>query len=257
MSDASAFTPARSRRPLVLALGAWLALAVAAGAAAQTARPVEDGDLSLQAYTLRHQGAEDAVELVSPFLSERGSIELQPIGNTVVIRDEASRIARIMPVLRSFDHPRRSIRVEVRIVRASVEEVAAGSGVVRGTPQLSQLLTDRLRDLLRYQHYDLLASADLTSLEGDPVLYEVGGDYLLGLRLGTVLATRRIKLHDFRLSRATADETWRPLIHTNLEITLGDPMVLGLAPAESSEHALMLVLTCRVEGDPQPVLRAE
>jgi len=221
---------------------------------AQTTRAVPNSsDLSLQAYTLRHQGAEDAVELVSPFLSERGSIELQPIGNTLVIRDELSRIARIMPVLRSFDHPRRPIRVEVRIVRASVNPLKQGADEA----QLSEDLASRLKDLLRFQHYDLLASADLTSLEGSPVLYEVGGDYQLALRLGTALATSRIKLHDFRLSRAARNAGWQPLIHTNLEMTLGDPMVLGLAPAESSEHALMLVLTCRAGSEEPAGLRAE
>jgi len=253
MSDASAFSLGLLGLVALLLTGAALPLA----AQGPEVRPVEPTELSLQAYTLRHQTAGDAVDLLSPFLSNRGSIELQPISNTLVIRDEPGSIARIMPVLRSFDHPRRPVRVEVRIVRASVEPNNVASQARAGAPQLSQVLTRRLKELLRFRHYDLVASANLTSFEGDPVVYQVGSDYELGLRLGTVLATRRIKLHEFRLSRADEEGAWQPLIHTNLELTLGDPMVLGLAPAESSDQALMLVMTCREESRAQGKMRAE
>ena len=241
--------PARLRTSLPAAVALVLAVLVGASVApgvGQTAEPVTaQPALSTKAYTLRHQPAADALALISPLLSERGSVELQPVGNTIVVRDLQAHILRIVPVLRNFDHPRRDVRIEVRIVRASVQPTTGAARVSTGPSELSAVLTSRLRELLRFQHYDLLAGVDLASREVEELSYDVGEDYRVDMRVGTVLATRRIKLHDFRISRAKEAGEWKQLIHTNLELTLGEPMVLGLATTEASEHALMVVLTCQ------------
>ena len=51
--------------------------------------------------------------LVQPLLSPRGTVELQPAGNTLVSATPWRRSARIVPVLRDFDHPARPLRLEV------------------------------------------------------------------------------------------------------------------------------------------------
>src|SRR3954465_11411347 len=68
------------------------------------------GSVVLQAYTLRHQRASEAVALVYPLLSRKGTVELQPGGNTLVIRDVPAALNRIAPVLRNFDHAPRLMR---------------------------------------------------------------------------------------------------------------------------------------------------
>src|SRR6201999_1823572 len=63
--------------------------------AAKAAAPAAAaGEVVLQAYTLRHQRASDAVALVYPLLSRKGTVELQPGGNTLVIRDVQSALNR-------------------------------------------------------------------------------------------------------------------------------------------------------------------
>ena len=56
-----------------------------------------DEVLVLHAFTLKHQRASDAIPLVHPLLSERGTVELQPGDNTLVIRDSPGALARILP----------------------------------------------------------------------------------------------------------------------------------------------------------------
>jgi len=79
----------------------------------------DDAEILLHVYALRHQTAGDALGLVKPLLSPRGTVELRPGDNTLVLRDTAQAIARILPVLVGFDHPSRPVDVELWMVRAS------------------------------------------------------------------------------------------------------------------------------------------
>src|SRR6185503_9060584 len=99
----------------------WAALLVLTALllAAALRAQADDNELVLHVYTLRHQAAGDALGLVQPLLSPRGTIELRPGANTLVLRDTAVALGRIVPVLVSFDHPSRPVDVELWMVRAS------------------------------------------------------------------------------------------------------------------------------------------
>src|ERR1700688_4063639 len=86
--------------------------------AARQNQPREADELVLHAYALRYQQAIEAIPLIQPLLTGRGTLELQPGGNTLVIRDTGSALARIVPVLRGFDHRAQPLKVEILIVRA-------------------------------------------------------------------------------------------------------------------------------------------
>jgi hypothetical protein len=204
-----------------------------------SAEPTAGERLALHAYTLLHQSATDAVELVRPLLSPRGTVELQPGTNTLVVRDSLAALARIVPLLRSYDHPAEAVRIEILVVRASRVRV---SPPVESTVPAE--IEQRLRRLLRYETFELVAQADLHTLEGEQVTYEMGDGYAVHFRLGTLLADRRIKLHGFQVSRKNAPET-RSLVHTNLNLWLDQPVTLALARSEASPSALMVMVTCR------------
>jgi len=229
---------------LLLALLA-ACLAPALPAAAQGAREglasPRDDEPILHAFTFKHQRASDAVALVHPLLSPRGTVELQPGDNTLVIRDNAAALAKILPLLRAFDHASRPIRLEVMIVRAS--RAVVSPAVTHS--DLPEELTRRLHDLLGYDTFDLEAQVQLKTLEGEAVTYELGEEYRLGFRLGTVLPSRRIRLTDFEVTRRSGKKAGRQLIHTNLNLWMDQTMSLGLARSEESREALMVVLTVR------------
>jgi len=157
---------------------------LALGCAALDAQPPRGaagaGEVVLQAYTFRHQQASEAVALVYPLLSPKGTVEVQPRGNTLVIRDTPAALARILPALRGFDHPARSMRLEVFIVRAS--RLMVSPQVQRS--ELPEQLARRLRDLLAYDVFEMQAQAQLAGVEGQPVVYELGQEYKLSFRFG-------------------------------------------------------------------------
>ena len=225
---------------------------LAAACAAQSAQPA---DMVLHAYTLKHRKASEALPLVSPLLSPRGTVELQPGTNTLVIRDTIATLGRIVPILRSYDHPARPLTLELYIVRATRT----------GTPKeirsdLPERLTSRLSALLPFNVYEVRAQALLASLEGQAVTYALSGDYEVSFRVGTVLAPGRVKLSDFRVLRRNGRAGPQPqlLIHTNLSLQLEQTTSLGLARSESSPEALMVVLTLRHgAAGRRPLQRAE
>jgi hypothetical protein len=222
-----------------------LILAVASGLAAQ---PQEPGpgpkEVVLRAYTFKYQPAGEALALVYPLLSPRGTVEFQPQGNTLVIRDTQSAIRRIMPVLRGFDHPARPMRLEVLVVRASR---SPASPPVRRS-DLPEQLTKRLQDLLTYDVFERQAEAQLAGVEGQWVVYELGPEFRVSFRFGTLLEDQRVKLSNFRISRRVEGRPEATLLQTNLNIWLDQTTSLGLAKSEASREALMVVLTLR-QGD--------
>jgi hypothetical protein len=220
-------------------------------AAALGVQQREPDELVLHAYTLRYQQAVEAIPLIQPLLSARGTLELQPGGNTLVVRDTAAALAHIVPVLRGFDHPALPLRVEILIVKAS--RLTVSPSIARS--DLPEALTRRLRELLPYEIYELQAQAQLASQEGQAVAYELGDDYVVSFRLGTLIAAQRIKLVNFEISRRAANrKSTMPLVHTNLNLCLDQTMSLGLARSEGSRDALIIVVTVR-RGEPRP--RAE
>jgi hypothetical protein len=241
--------PAVRRITVSLLLLSSLAVACAAQPA-----PGGAADLVLHAYTLKHRKASEALPLVSPLLSPRGTVELQPGSNTLVLRDTMASLGRIVPVLRAYDHPARPLTLEIYIVRA------ARTSAPELRSDLSEELTRRLSALLPYNVYEVRAQALLGSLEGQAVTYALSGVYEVSFRVGTVQAPGRVKLSDFRISRRNSRSGPQPqlLIHTNLSLQLDQTTSLGLARSEMSPEALMVVLTLR-SGDSgrRPVQRAE
>lgn len=218
---------------------------------APQANPGSIQDLVLHAYTLKHRKASDALPMVSDLLSDRGTVELQPGSNTLVVRDTIAALGRIVPSLRSYDHPARPLTLELYIVRAT------RSAAAEPRSDLPDLLTRRLRALLNYDIYQVQAQALLDSLEGQAVTYAVSGEYEVSFRIGTVVAPGRVKLSDFRISRRNSRGPQPQLLmHTNLNLRLDHTTSLGLARSEMSAEALMVVLTLR-SGDARQPQRAE
>lgn len=223
----------------------FLILAVASALLAQSP---EQGpgpkEVVLRAYTFKHQRASEALSLVYPLLSPRGTVEYQPQGNTLVIRDIDAAIRRIMPVLRGFDHPARPLRLEVIVVRASRSQVSPPLP----RSDLPEQLTKRLNNLLKFDVFETQAQAQLAGVEGQWVVYELGPEFRVSFRFGTLLENQRVKLSNFRISRRVEGRPEATLLQANVNLRLDRTTNLGLAKSEESREALMVVLTLR-DGD--------
>lgn len=233
-----------------LALAAGGALAAHAQArpappAAAAATPAAAEELRLHAFTLEHQRASEALALVQPLLSPRGTVELQAAANTLVVRDSLSALSKVTAALRAFDHPARPLAFEIQLVRA-------GGGGISPQPPLPPLdpqLVARLERLFRYQGYRLLARARLDTREAEEVVYDIAGGYRVSFKLGIMVSDRRIKLSAFRIARRAEGEAEHELIHTAINLWRDQPLVLALARDEGSPSALLVVLSFLPDGE--------
>lgn len=226
------------------------------------------GGQQVYAYTLKHQPVREAVTLVRPYLSAAGTVEEQARGNTLVIRDTPAALARIRPVLEGFDRPPQDLRFDIQIIRAGPKrQVVSPPTDEPETDGLSEELVKRLRDLLRYDDYRVLAEAAVTSKEGEEVTYSLGQSYSVSFRLGSVLGSstqpssaaarpERLKLQDFRILRHAGSSANkgrqlepRELFHATLNLWIDRPLNLVLAQDESSQEALMIAISCRRETE--------
>ena len=212
-------------------------------------------ELVLHVYTLRHQTAGDALGLVQPLLSPRGTVELRPAANTLVLRDTPQAISRILPVLVGFDHPSRPVDVELWMVRAS-GKIAISPPV---PPRQSDVPADLLRALaehLPYEQYGLLGSSKVRGAEGEKMTFQVAGNYAVRFRLGTVVAEQRLRLNDFEVLLMPDNGDPVPLLKSQLNLWLGRSMVFALSPGEGSNTALMVVVRCRTAQLGSAAIRA-
>jgi len=225
----------------------WIAIAVAlaplAAAQTQAVSPVVDEEILEFRFALTHQPASEALSLIRPMLTARGSVELHAETNMLVVHDTHASLAVIVPLLRNFDHPRLTLRIEIQIVQASSGVAGAPAA---GDPGLPAELRQRLRGLLRYENFQLLGRTLFTAREGEQVAYQIG-DFGVSFRLGTLVEAKRIKFDGLRVVREPGRPNEKMLIHSNLNPWLDKTTVLGLANDESSGRALMIVLTCGKE----------
>ncbi len=236
----------------------WIAAAVPA--VAQDAAPAPGARMQVYATTLKHQPAHEALALIRPLLSARGTVEVQPGDNTLVIRDTRPAIVRLRRLLAEFDHPPEVLRFDIRIVRAGPKRnVVSPPEPETSEPELSEELAGRLRELLRYDDYRVLAEAVVTSREGEEVTYSLGQTYNVSFRSGTVVAGQRVKLEGFRIEKQAANPSNkgrrlqpRELFHATLNLWIGRPFNLVLAQDTSRQEALMVAISCRRENGPAP-----
>ena len=80
------------------------------------------------------------------------------------------------------------------------------------------------------------------------MVYELGPEYQVSFRFGTLLENQRVKLSNFRIARRVEGRPEATLLQTNLNLRLDQMTSLGLAKSEESREALMVVLTLR-DGD--------
>jgi hypothetical protein len=232
---------ARSVAPSVALLLALLACCAAPGLA-QTPDRVET--LRVHVHKMEHQPAREALPLIETLLSPAGSLELRTASNTLVVRDRASVITRIQPILREFDHPPRGLTLEIFLVEAS--RPAAGGGT--GAAELPESLARGLGRMLQFNRYRLLGQGVVETREGELVSYALGGGYEVSFQIGTLLAGQRLRLRGFEIVRQSG-EVGQRLLHADLNLNVERMYVLSVARDEASDSGLVVAVNCTPETE--------
>jgi len=202
-----------------------------------------DPELAVHVYQLKHQSASDAMNIVVPLLSSSGTVKLRPGDNTLEVRDTVAALQRILPVLYAFDHPARSVDVDLWLVRATDPVVSPPPP----SPKVGVLPADLLKSLrasFPFHDYSLIGKSSVSALEGEQVNFEVGGDFAVGFRLGTIVGEQRLRLNDFEVM--LEPDTGKPvsLLKSQLNLWLDRTMAMGMTAGQGSHTALLVVVRC-------------
>jgi hypothetical protein len=217
---------------------AWAVIALLLIPAAVAAQQEAETQIR-HAFTLQHQRADDALEWMQGEMSPNGTIELQRATNTLVLRDASSVLEHLLALLRDFDHPRRQIEFEIYILEAS----RRGQGDPRS--ELPAQLIDELGELLAFTSYRLLGEGHFEAMEGENVRFEIGTEFRLGFRVGTVLLDRRLKLYGVEIERRRSDALEEGVFNGHLNVWVGKPLVLALPYRGSNASGLVVAVTVR------------
>ncbi len=204
----------------------------------QVAKPGETAALRLMVFSLQRKRVFDALAVVRPLLSEQGSVELDPAHNTISVRDNLSALSRVATAIREFDRESRPVRIDVQLIRAETAKISPVPFDVGIAPDL----LGRLRQLMRFETFTLLAHSQIASREGEEVVYEMAQGYRLNFELGSIAAGKGIRLAGFRMVRVLPGEPENELVRTVVHLGLDQPLILGLTRDEAADRALLLVL---------------
>lgn len=231
-------------RPSVVLLG----LLLLAGLFGGPAEAAAEDELKVHARVLRHRATSDAVELVRPLLSAEGTVAEQ--GTTIVVRDRPEIVARALEILAAFDHAPGEVELEIHVVRAGpTRAVISPPDPPRPLPEE---MIGKFRGLLRYEDYEVIASAKLTSREGENVEWDLGDEYDVRFKLGALMSERRLRLEGFRVLEepprtAEKGRTLPPeeLFRGTLNLWVDRPFTLVIADSAEAPEALLVAITCR------------
>jgi hypothetical protein len=235
------------RRILRVAAIAVLLFGPGASHAAPTPSPEPD---VVRVFTLRYRKAEEAFLVVRPLLSPRGSLVLQPALNALTVRDVGRTVELAGRAVESFDVPPKAFAVSVALLRATT----SSSQREVPTPVAEQLrgVGARLRKLFSFTDYTPLDEVVLQGLEGEPVSWNLSGNYRIDFLLEAGNGDEVVRLRNLVLARVRRDEkgreTVRDVARTSINLKMREPFVLGVGREEGGTAAIFLVLSAAPVG---------
>ena len=100
----------------------------------------------------------------------------------------------------------------------------------------------------------IIDSAVMQGVEGLPVSYRLGDEYILTFSIGPAASGDELLLSPFALSRVKKDEKGHPsiapLYRTALPVTLNQTLVVGASKEEGSKNALILIILAQETARP-------
>ncbi len=219
----------------VLAAGVLLALLAPPALGAPPA-------VVVRVFALKHRSADEALQLVRPLLSDAGSVMLEPKANELTIRDTAASVARAAHAIASYDIPLRGVDVAVTLLKATSDPKAVPSRTnvseeIRG-------IGERLKKLLNVTDFTRLDAVVVRGVEGQRVAYVIGANYHLQFFLDPSRDGKSLQFRDLSLERIRREggkETRGEILHTSINVNMGQPYILGVGKDEAAQGALFLV----------------
>lgn len=237
------------RKRILFAAFAAISLNAPAFFAAESASPSAPGaSASVRVFVLRYKRVEEAALLIRPHLSESASVTLTPKLNAMTVTDREENLKTIAKVIVDFDAPPRGFSFAVKLIRARTDAPAGKISQEIGG------LGAKLKSMFQFNDYALLDSTVIRGLEGQPLSYLLGDEYVLTFSIGAAGSGDELLLSPFTLSRLKKDDQGRPyavpLYRAAITVTLNQTLVVGASREEGSKNALILVLLAQETARP-------
>jgi len=158
--------------------------------------------LPTQLFTVRFKDVNDVYLLIEPFLSVRGSVQMQPRLRTLAVTDDEETLRKIDEMIRSYDLPPKNVEVALQLILATT----AGGEPDKISPRIRGVI-EKLNEIsTRWSDYRLVGSATVMSSEGEKTSVQMGEDYRISFAVD--YASEEQKL--VRFKRFTLDRRQKP-----------------------------------------------
>jgi hypothetical protein len=216
--------------------------------AAEPAARSTPADVSVRVFVLKYKRVEEAALLIRPHLSDSASVTLTQKLNAMTVTDREQNLKTIGRVIADFDAPPRGFTFAVKLIRARADAAAGTMAQEIGG------LGARLKSMFQFNDYSLIDSAVMQGVEGLPVSYRLGDEYILTFSIGPAGSGDELLLSPFALSRVKKDEQGHPyqvpLYRAAISVTLNQTLVVGASKEEGSKNALILILLAQETARP-------
>lgn len=196
-----------------------------------------DEGLVSRAFELDHKDPQRVVETIQGLLSRDGSYTIQPGQKTIVVTDKASVLDRVAGVIRKLDVPPRNYTLQLTLVSAS--RSANPPAVPAGLEEISR----KMSGVLRFNTFEKIGTASARGNEGANLVVDVDGYHAAFNFAQFDPLSESLRVENFRLDRTRSGQASdSSLIRTNLNLRVGQTVVLGASRQPESGKALMIVL---------------
>ena len=233
--------------------GMALALVVCLLAGAPLAAQSEDRDpVTARAFEVQYQPLIDAADLISPLLSDEGTVSMRPRLSTLVVEDRRSVLARVSDLLRSWDLPPRNVEITLTLF-LGIDRRDEDPGAPTADGGLStevRGVLEKLSNFTKWTSYERLGSRSVTGTEGDTIVANLSDEYRVVFIVESVHKTHgAVRFERLQLQRVSLDEDGtekvEPLYTAGMVLPPGKLKLVGAASDPNSRRALFLALQAR------------
>lgn len=233
------------------------ALAEDPAAPAAQEQKAEAKGLRQEIVKLRYVRAQDIQNLLFPYRSPQGRIELNPnVPTVLVISDVPENLEKTLAAIRELDVKPADVLFTVQLVLGSEIEEKDAPLMAGSDPIIKEL-----RSLLKYNYYSLLDTSMVRALDQQGLEVRLGerADFELWMRPKVVkdknasLIQTEVRLRQVRIAgmppgatSAKPEYITTDLIGTTLNIKSGDKTVVGVSKLDGTGKGLILIISGKI-----------
>lgn len=203
-------------------------------------------DLETRTYRLDHLEASQAAEMISPYVYENREDapgRISTFDGGLTIRETEDNHSRISELLEEADRPRPVVRLRFQLI-------AADGG--NGSDARIEEVVAVLRDLFRFENYELLEEVQMTGTEGAFLEQQVSvgqRSYRITGELDNVRVRRDSGSVELSVSLdGPTTPTGQDLFGTTVTLPLDQTVVVGSSRLDQQDEAIILTVRAASAG---------